>query len=369
MADQDYYEILGVARDAEISEIKKAYRRLAMRDHPDKNPGDKEAESRFKEASEAYAVLSDPEKRRRYDRFGRAGVGSQPFTGFDQDIFADFSDVLGDLFGFGSIFGGASRRRRASRRGADLRYDMEIELEEAAKGLETRIRVPRLERCSECEGRGAKDAADIQTCPQCGGRGQLTYQQGFFTLARPCGRCGGTGRVIARPCPECKGAGRIRAERTLQVRIPAGVDEGTRLRLAGEGEAGPEGGAAGDLYVAIHVKEHPVFRRQAEHLHVEAELSFARAALGTKISVPTLDGDEAMDVPAGTQTGTVFRLAGRGMPRLEGGGRGDEFVTVTLRTPERPSQALREALQRVADLEEQESGSRGLFDRVTDIFG
>jgi len=258
--DTDYYDTLGVDRAADLSTIKKAYRRLALKYHPDKNPGDAKAEERFKEAAEAYAVLSDPDKRRRYDTYGKAGLGAQGgFQGFDQEIFADFSDILGDLFGFGSIFGGARRRRRGQA-GRDLRYDLEIEFEEAVRGLETRIKVPRLETCGECDGRGAAPDG-FENCAQCNGQGQVAFQQGFFTIARTCGHCRGTGKRIVKPCSRCRGEGRVRAERDLQVRIPAGVDDGMQLRLAGEGEAGSSGAPPGDLYVLIHVREHPVFHR------------------------------------------------------------------------------------------------------------
>jgi molecular chaperone DnaJ len=365
---RDYYEVLGVERDADGPTIKKAYRRLALRHHPDKNPGDKAAEEKFKEAAEAYAVLSDPEKRARYDRFGHAGLKGEPaFTGFDPDIFSDFADILGDFFGFGSIFGGG-RRRQAARAGQDLRYDLEIDFEEAVRGLETKIRVPRLARCSDCEGSGAEDPEAIETCPQCGGRGQIAFQQGFFTLARTCGRCQGAGRIIARPCPSCEGQGRIREEKTLGVNIPAGVDHGNQLRLTGEGEESRGGGPPGDLYVVIHVRDHEFFRRDGLTIACEIPISFAQAALGATISVPTLDGETDLEVAAGTQTGTVIRLRDRGVPSLDGRGRGDQLVTLTVRTPTRISPEQRRVLEELATLEGEETADRGLFDRVKDIF-
>jgi molecular chaperone DnaJ len=371
LSDRDYYEILRVSRDAGPAEIKKAYRRMALRYHPDKNPGDADAEEHFKEAAEAYAVLSDPEKRSRYDRFGRAGLGGQPgFQGFDPDIFGDFSDILGDLFGFGSIFGGAARRRGA-RRGQDLRFDMEIEFEEAARGMETRIQVPRLERCDECNGRGYGRAEDVRACPQCGGRGQVVFQQGFFSIARSCGRCGGRGRLIANPCGGCRGEGRVRRERTLTVRIPAGVADGMMLRLAGEGEAAPEGGRPGDLLVAIHVREHPIFRREDTDVLCAVPITFSQAALGSEITVPTLEGQETLSLPAGTQSGDVFRLEGEGIPGLDGRGRGDQRVTVVVRTPTRLSPEQRELLERLAEFEGDPATAadgRSLFNRVKDIF-
>ncbi|HKQ62550.1 MAG TPA: molecular chaperone DnaJ [Candidatus Polarisedimenticolaceae bacterium] len=366
MASRDYYEILGVGREADLAAIKKAYRRLALQHHPDKNPGDKAAEDKFKEAAQAYAVLSDPDKRRRYDAYGEAGLGAQGFTGFDQDIFGDFGDILGDLFGFG-MFGGSGRRRRRAQPGRDLRYDLELEFEQAVRGLETRVPVARHERCSTCDGRGAPPDG-IETCSQCQGRGQIAYQQGFFTVARTCGRCRGTGRRIKQACPTCQGSGQVRSERALTVRIPAGVDDGMQLRMSGEGEASVDGGPPGDLYVVLHVREHAVFRREGLDLIVEVPLSFAQAALGAELRVPTLDGEQALSVPAGTQSGARFRLKGRGVPALDGGRRGDQHVVVRLNTPERLSAAQRELFQQLAKLEE-ESGDRSLFDRVKDIFG
>ncbi len=370
MSDRDYYEILGVGRDADAGAIKKAYRRLALKYHPDKNPGDPQAEELFKEAAEAYTVLSDPEKRQRYDRFGKAGLGPQGgFHGFDQEVFGDFADILGDFFGFGfgSIFGGGGRRR-AQRPGQDLRYDIEIEFEEAVRGAETRIQVPRTERCPECGGRGTKERDGIQACSQCGGRGQVVFQQGFFTLSRTCGRCRGEGRIVTKPCPECRGAGRVRRERTLSVRIPAGVDDGMQLRLAGEGEASAESGPPGDLYVVIHVPEHPVFRRDGDHIRCEVPVSFSRAALGGRVKVPTVEGEADLDIPAGTQTGTVFKIAGKGAPVLNGRGRGDLLVTVVVHTPTHLSPAQQELLERLADVESEPGSEKGLFDRVKDIF-
>jgi molecular chaperone DnaJ len=365
--DTDYYEALGVSRDADLPTIKKAYRRLALKFHPDKNPGDAAAEARFKEAAEAYAVLSDADKRRRYDAYGKAGLGAQGgFQGFDQEIFADFSDILGDLFGFGSIFGGGRRRRRGQA-GRDLRYDLEIEFVEAVRGLETRIKVPRLDRCDECDGRGA--ASDgIETCNHCHGQGQVAFQQGFFTIARACGHCGGTGRRIVKPCAGCRGEGRVRVEREIKVRIPAGVDDGMQLRLGSEGEAGSGGAPPGDLYVMIHVREHPVFHREERDLHSTLEITFSQAALGAEHSVPTLDGDHELSIPAGTQSGTRFRLRGKGVTSLDGRGRGDHYLTVQVHTPQGLDGEQRELFERLADIEGEPTADRGLFDRVKDIF-
>lgn len=367
MARRDYYEILGVERDADAEAIKKAYRKLALKYHPDRNPGDPEAEERFKEAAEAYAVLSDPDKRRRYDLYGHEGLGAEPvFTGFDADIFAEFSDILGDLFGFGGLFG--ERGRARARRGDDLRYDLEIEFEEAVRGLETRIRVPRLERCPTCRGSGAAERG-VSTCPQCRGRGQVAFRQGFFTVARTCGRCRGAGRVVVKPCGTCRGEGRVQRERTLTVRIPPGVSDGTRLRLAGEGEAGAEGAPPGDLYVVLRVREHPVFRRRGQDILCEVPVSFPQAALGARVEVPTLEGPEMLEIPPGTQSGAVFRLAGRGAPSLDGRSRGDQVVTVVVRTPTRLTAEQRHLLEKLAELEGPATRERSLFDRVKDILG
>jgi molecular chaperone DnaJ len=370
VADRDYYEILGVDRAADVASIKKAYRRAALKFHPDKNPGDPQAEQQFKEAAEAYSVLSDPGKRQLYDRFGKSGLaGAGGFPGFDQDVFADFSDILGDLFGFGGgVFGGQRRRGRGGAgAGRDLRYDLEIEFEEAIRGLETKIQVARLEMCETCGGNGA-ESGGIETCRQCGGRGQVAFQQGFFTIARPCSHCGGTGRRITRPCESCEGQGRIQADRTLTVRIPPGVDSGTRLRMSGEGEGGVGGGPPGDLYVVLHVREHPIFERRDIDLFSVAPVSFSQCALGAEISVPTIDGDQTLEVPAGTQSGTRFRLRGRGVPSLDGGGRGDHHVTVAIRTPRRLSKEQRELIEQLAELEGEEQDEPGLFDRVKNIF-
>jgi molecular chaperone DnaJ len=367
LGGRDYYEVLGVERGADAGTLKKAYRRLALRYHPDKNPGDGEAEERFKEAAEAYAVLSDPDKRARYDRFGHAGLGGAAgFPGFDPETFSDFADILGDIFGMGSIFGGG-RRRRGARPGHDLRYDLEIDFEEAVRGLDTKIRVPRLETCERCEGRGA-EGDGAETCRRCGGRGQIAFQQGFFTIARPCGECSGSGRVIRDPCTACGGEGRVRKERDLGVRIPPGVDHGTRLRIGGEGEAGGPGAPAGDLYVVLHVREHPVLQREGTSILSEVAVSPSRAALGTTVRVETLDGEQEIEIPTGTQPGTIFRLLGKGVPSLDGRGRGDHLVTVVVVTPRRLTPEARELYEKLAALEGEEPPERGLFERVKDIF-
>lgn len=367
MPPTDYYEILGVSRDADLSVIKKAYRKLAIQYHPDKNAGDATAEGKFKQAAEAYSVLSDSEKRGRYDTYGRAGVGGAGgFQGFDQEIFADFSDVLGDLFGFGNIFGGGRRRRRGQA-GRDLRYDLEIELEEAVHGLETRIKVPRLEHCADCSGSGAAPGG-LQRCEPCNGQGQVAFQQGFFTIARTCGHCRGTGKRISKACDGCRGAGRVQVERDLQVRIPAGVDSGMQLRVGGEGEAGAVGGPRGDLYVTINVREHAEFSRDDCDLHSIVEISFSQAALGIAKTVPVLDGEHNLRIPAGTQSGTRLRLRGKGVPSLDGRRRGDHYLTVQVRTPPSLDNEQRELFERLAEVEGDPALDRGLFDRVKDIF-
>ena len=367
MAERDYYEVLGVSRDASADDLKKAYRRLAVKYHPDKNPGDKAAEEMFKEAAEAYAVLSDRDKRERYDRFGKQGLGGQPgFTGFDQEIFGDFGDILGNIFGLGSLFGGG---RRGPRAGSDLRYDLDLTFEQAATGLEAPIVIPRLTRCGTCQGSGAKGKDGVKTCPTCRGRGQVAFQQGFFTIARTCSTCGGSGRRIVTPCGTCAGQGRVRTESTITVRVPAGVDDGMRLRISGEGEASGDGGPSGDLYVVLNVAEHPVFRRDGAQLHCDVTISFAQAALGTTVRVPLIGGaEEELDVEAGTQSGTVLRLRGKGLPSLDRTGRGDLHVAIRVRTPKSLSAEQRELLEKLAELDGQTPAERGLFDRVKDIF-
>jgi molecular chaperone DnaJ len=368
LSDRDYYEILGVGRDADIAAIKKAYRQAAVKFHPDKNPGDGKAEENFKEAAEAYAVLSDPEKRNLYDRYGKRGLGGAAgFQGFDRDIFGDFSDILGDLFGFGSIFGGGRRGRRAAV-GRDLRYDLEIDFEEAVRGLESSVQVPRLESCERCAGSGAKEGG-LVSCENCGGRGQVAFQQGFFTFARTCEQCAGRGRRITDPCEECEGRGRVQKQRTLRIRIPAGVDDGTRIRMSGEGEGGPAGGPPGDLYVVLHVRKHPLFERRDLDIHFDLPISISQAALGAEMKVPTLDGAEKLTIPAGTQSGVSFRLKGRGVPVLNGSGRGDQYVKVMVRTPTKLSEEKRRLLEKLAELDGEETSEPGLFDRVKNIFG
>ncbi|HEY0004754.1 MAG TPA: molecular chaperone DnaJ [Pyrinomonadaceae bacterium] len=375
MSKRDFYEILGLSRTATEHEIKSAYRRLAVRYHPDKNPGDSEAEERFKEAAEAYAVLSDPDQRGRYDRFGHAGVSSSAASaGWGAPGFGGIEDILGDLFGFGEVFGagrggGASSRRTSAQRGADLRYDLEISLEESASGLTANLRIPRLEACEDCKSTGAAPGTQPETCTTCGGAGQVRYQQGFFSVARTCNACRGQGRIVKTPCPKCHGAGRIEQEKSLEVKIPAGVETSSRLRVQGEGEAGTNGGPPGDLYVVIHVSEHEHFERQGSNLYSSVPITFAQAALGSEISVKTLDNQQQLKIPAGTQTGSVFRLKGQGMPILGGRGRGDLFVSVTVVTPTTLTREQKRLLEQLSEVESKDLEDKGLMDKVRDIFG
>ncbi|MCC7126060.1 MAG: molecular chaperone DnaJ [Acidobacteria bacterium] len=377
MSKRDFYEVLEVTRTASEQEIKTAYRKLALKFHPDRNPGDKNAEDRFKEAAEAYAILADADKRARYDRFGHAGVsGAAGGQGVDPTIFADFQDIfggLGDIFGFGDAFGGG-RRRGGPQRGSDLRYDMEIEFEQSAKGAETTIQIPRQETCGTCSGSGAAAGTTPTTCPQCRGTGQLRYQQGFFTVARTCGQCRGNGKVITKPCATCRGQGTTEQQRKLTVKIPAGISTGQRLRLSGEGEAGTQGGPTGDLYVVIHVRDHEFFQRDGNDLHCEVPLSITTLALGSQITVPGIDGNESLEVPEGTQTGTVFRVRGKGMPDVSGRGRGDLMVSVVAVTPKKLSRDQRKLLEQLAETlppqkfeprrREEPAEERGIFGKI-----
>jgi len=345
MTSRDYYEVLGVSRDADAAAIKSAYRKAAIRYHPDKNPGDPEAEAKFKEAAAAYAVLSDPDRRARYDRFGPEGVQGGGATGFDPIVFSDFADILGDFFGFGFGGGEARGRRRA---GEDLKAGLELTFEEAAFGGEREIPIRRYERCSACSGRGGKGGAAPSACPTCRGQGRVQYRQGFFAIARPCPDCGGSGEKVKDPCPECRGDGRVVAERTLTVAVPAGVDDGARLRLTGEGNAGRAGGAPGDLYVVLSVLPHEVFRREGYDVVLTWSIPFTLAALGGPTTVPTLHGPASLDVAPGTQVGRVFTLKGKGIPRLDARGRGDQHVVLTVQVPKKPNAAQKDAMKKLA---------------------
>ena len=370
-AKRDYYEVLGVSRTASAQEIKKAYRNLAVKFHPDRNPDNPEAEESFKEAAEAYSVLSDDEKRATYDRFGHDGLRAGGTV--NTDIFREFSDIFGggsifeDLFG--DFFGGGGRRHRASR-GADLRYDLEISFEESVKGLETQIRIPRHEACAKCGGAGAEPGTEKRPCPTCGGHGQVRHQQGFLMVARTCGACRGTGMHIPNPCHDCSGTGQVAKERELALKIPAGVDTGSRLRLSGEGEAGARGGPPGDLYVFISVEEHAFFKRRDDDLFCELPITYPQAVLGDDIEVPTIDGPERLSVPAGTQPGTVFKLKSKGVRRVRGGGRGDQFVAISIAVPKELNAEQRELVEKLSTalppetVRENDSDGRGFFERL-----
>ncbi|MGI8408758.1 MAG: molecular chaperone DnaJ [Pyrinomonadaceae bacterium] len=365
MAKKDYYEVLSVLRTATELEIKRAYRTMAIQHHPDKNPGDHAAEDKFKECAEAYAVLSDPQKRAAYDRFGHAAAGAG--AGFDPG-FSNIEDIF-DMFGFGDMFGSRGGSRTTVQRGSDLRYDLEITLEEAAAGKEQKLRIPRLETCGECDGKGAEKGTTADTCITCKGSGQTRYQQGFFSVMRTCSNCRGTGRIIRTPCKKCSGAGRVEKEKTLDVKIPAGVETGSRLRVTGEGEVGPNGGPSGDLFVVLHVAEHETFERQGANLYSAVPVTFAQAALGAEVKVKTLEGEEDLKIPAGPQTGTIFRIKSQGMPALGGRGKGDLFVAVTLITPKTLTKEQRKLLEQLADVEDTDFNNESFIEKVRNIFG
>jgi len=345
MAKKDYYEVLGVNRDASEDDLKKSYRKLAMKWHPDRNPDNPKAEEHFKEAKEAYEVLTDTQKRAAYDQFGHAGVDPSAGAGAGAGFggFGDaFGDIFGDIFGGG---GGGGRQRSTVFRGADLRYNLEISLEDAARGTETRIRIPALEECETCHGSGAKPGTQPTSCTTCGGHGQVRMQQGFFSIQQTCPRCHGTGKMVANPCGTCSGSGRIKKHKTLAVKIPAGVDEGDRIRLSGEGEAGVNGGPSGDLYVVMQIKPHNVFTRDHNDLHCEMPVSFTTAALGGEIEIPTLDGYAKIKIPAETQSGKIFRLRGKGIKGVRSSTHGDLQCHVVVETPVSLTSRQKELLQ------------------------
>lgn len=360
---RDYYEVLGVDRGASREQIKASYRKLAVKFHPDRNPGDKQAEENFKEAAEAYAVLSDADKRAMYDRFGHSGVGEQPFAGFDSSIFGDFADILGNLFGFEGFFGGG-RRRTGPERGSDLRTTVVVSFTEMAKGVERQLSIPREENCDACNGSGLAPGAKPETCRSCGGRGQVRVSQGFFTMVRTCPQCGGSGQTISKPCPSCGGAGRTEKKHQLKVAVPAGIEDGTRLRVVGEGEAGLRGGPAGDLYVVVRVEPHELFVREGADLHLEQEISAFVAALGAELDVPTLDGTESLKVPAGAQPGDTVALRGKGLPRLRRSGKGDLVVHLKVTVPRKLTAKQRELLQSLVTDEDKHPG---VFRKVRDL--
>jgi molecular chaperone DnaJ len=376
MAKRDYYEVLGVSRTGSAEDVKKAYRQMALKHHPDRNPGSKDAEEKFKEAAEAYSVLADPEKRSVYDRFGHEGLrgeGFQGFSGFDASVFEDFEDILGNFFGFsfGSFFGGRDRRRGAGRQsGGDLALEIEISLEEAAAGVEKDIKLARAETCPACRGSKRKPGTQASSCPSCGGHGQVRYQQGFFTVARTCPRCQGRGEIVESPCDTCQGKGHVREKRSLKVRIPAGVSDGLRLRLVGEGEAGDEGMPAGDLYVTMRVRRHSFFERDGNNLACEITISFTQAALGARVEIPTLEGSEILKIPAGVQGGEVIRVKGKGIQDVGGRRKGELFVKVLVKTPEGLSKEQKALLVKLAELrgEDIESVDKTVIHRMKNIF-
>lgn len=368
---RDYYEVLGVVRDAGDPEIKAAYRKLARQFHPDHHPDDPTAEEKFKEASEAYSVLSDSQKRAAYDRYGHAGLqGAGGGPAYNPEAFADFSDILGDFFGFGDLFGGGGRRRGRAQRGEDVRYDLEIGFEEAVFGMSAEIQVPRMESCSRCGGAGSEPGSGPSTCPTCHGRGEVLYQQSFLSIRRTCSTCGGSGKVIRNPCSQCRGNGYQQVQRKLKINIPAGVDDGTRVRLAGEGQPGAGGGPAGDLYVFLKVKEHPFFERHEHDLHCTIPLNIAQATLGAEIEVPTLEQPHKLKIPEGTQSGAQFRLRGKGVPVLNGGGKGDLYVHIDVRMPTRLTREQRKLMEQLRSTlpVDNAPAEKGLFDKVKDYF-
>jgi len=374
MSKRDFYEVLGVNRDASEEDIKKAYRKLAMKHHPDRNPDNTKAEGQFKEVKEAYEILSDSDKRAAYDRYGHAGVdpshggGPGGMGGMGGGFSDAFGDIFGDLFGGGGSHG----RQGGVYRGADLRYNLEIGLEEAARGTETQIRIPTMETCATCKGSGAKPGTSPTTCGTCGGQGQVRMQQGFFSIQQTCPACHGSGTTIAHPCPDCGGVGRTKRHKTLAVKIPAGIDHGDRIRLAGEGEHGVAGGPSGDLYVVVQIRAHPVFERDGADLHCEMPISFGVAALGGEIEIPTLDGHAKLKVPAETQTGQVFRLRGKGIKALRGSSHGDLMCHMVVETPVKLTEEQKELLRQ---LETSTSGNdahnpraKTFMDKVKDFF-
>ncbi|HKU71886.1 MAG TPA: molecular chaperone DnaJ [Burkholderiales bacterium] len=372
MAKKDYYEVLGVNKDASEDDVKKAYRKLAMKWHPDRNPDNPKAEEHFKEAKEAYEILSDSQKRAAYDQFGHAGVDPSAAAGAGAAGFGGFADAFGDIFG--DIFGGAGGRGRSSvYRGADLRYNLEVSLEDAARGTETRIRIPALEECGTCHGTGAKPGTQPTTCTTCQGHGQVRMQQGFFSIQQTCPKCHGSGKIVSSPCATCGGAGRIRQHKTLSVKIPAGVDEGDRIRLSGEGEAGVNGGPSGDLYVVIHLKPHPVFSRDHNDLHCEMPVSYTAAALGSDIELPTLDGYAKIKIPGGTQTGQMFRLRGKGIKGVRSHSHGDLICHVVVETPVNLTARQKELLQELEAINVKDAGkhnpkAKSWMEKVKEFF-
>jgi molecular chaperone DnaJ len=371
VSKRDYYEVLGVGRDADDQALKGAYRKLALQFHPDRNPGSHEAEERFKEAAEAYSVLSDGQKRAAYDRFGHQGVPTAAGGGFDGAGFPDLSDILNDMFGFGDVFGTGSRQRRnRPGRGEDLRYDLEITFEDSMRGLSADIQVPRMEECGRCKGKGAEPEDGLTTCPTCRGRGEVIYQQAFLSVRRACMQCGGRGQLIRRPCKECRGEAYLRRERKLKVPIPAGVDNGTQVRLSQQGQPGSNGGPPGDLFVVIKVTEHPIFERHEFDLHCTVPINIAQAALGTSLDILTFDGLQTVKVPEGAQSGARVRIKNFGVPRINANGRGDLYVHLEVQVPSKLSREQRRLFEQLREVlpAENEPSEKGILDKVKDYF-
>ncbi|OHB75932.1 MAG: molecular chaperone DnaJ [Planctomycetes bacterium RBG_16_59_8] len=363
---KDYYEVLGVAKAVSTEDLKKAYRRAALKYHPDRNPGDKEAEKKFKEAAEAYEVLGDPEQRKRYDQFGHDGLKGFSHRGFTspEDIFEAFGDIFTDFGGGESVFGdffGVGRRHRGPRKGASLRIELEVDFEEAAFGVEKSVELFRHERCETCGGNGCKPGTQPVNCNVCGGRGEVLRSQGFFSIRTTCGTCGGAGKAIQSPCSACRGAGQIRKKREITIKIPAGIEDSTRMRLSGEGESSPDGGPAGDLYCDVFVKDHPFFVRQGDDLYCEFPISFAQAALGAEVDVPSIKGKRTLKIPAGTASGQILRVKGEGVAHLGGGGRGDQLVRVIVHVPEKLTKRQEEILKEFETIENGKGNKKGFF--------
>ena len=373
MSKKDYYEVLGVGRESGDQEIKGAYRELAKRFHPDKNPDDPAAEERFKEASEAYSVLSDSQKRAAYDRFGHAGIQGAAGPQFNPEAFTDFSDILGDFFGFGDLFGQQGRRgggRSRAQRGEDVRYDLEISFEDAMFGMSAEIQVPRMERCERCKGAGSEPGSGPTQCPTCHGRGEILYQQSFLSIRRTCTTCNGGGQIIRNPCSECRGQGYKQVQRKLKVHIPAGVDDGNRLRLVNEGQPGANGGPAGDLYVFLKVREHSFFERKGNDLHCTIPINVAQAALGCEVDVPGVEGSQKLKVPEGTQNGAQFKMRHRGAPVLNSNTRGDLYVHIAVKMPVRLTREQKKLFEQLKETlpVDNRPAEKGLFDKVKDYF-
>ncbi len=372
VAKRDYYEVLSVSRDCDEVTLKSSYRKLALQYHPDRNPNNKEAEEKFKEAAEAYAILSDPQKRAAYDRYGHQAVnGAAGGGGFDESQFADFGDILGDLFGFGDIFGGGGRGRRTrQQRGEDLRYDLEISFEDTMRGMSADLQIPRMEPCSKCAGTGAEPNGGLVTCAACSGRGEILYQQGFLSIRKTCPTCSGRGKVIRQACSQCRSEGFSRTEKKLKVNIPAGVDNGTRLRLTGEGNPGPSGSQPGDLYVVIKVADHPIFERRESDLHCTLPINVAQAALGAEIEVETFDGPQTIKLPEGTQSGAHFKLRNLGVPHVNSRARGDLYVHADVQVPKKLTREQRKLFEDLRDVLPAENAphEKSVFEKVRDFF-